>query len=154
MAADGSKGPKPYRQTRASTLFLRVPVGEWAAVKRGAKREFRSPSGPLSQLHAVKAPMPVVAYSVNKAGKHDARLMVLEKHWREPLGAISAESLAAEGCANLAQFRRQWMLRERKRFTPTRIVTVYQVRPWRPGHDEEQMAARLLEHLYGEWVNL
>lgn len=152
MASDGSRGPKPYRQRRTSTLFLRVPVAEWRQVKRGAKSEFRSAPGAQSQLLAIEPPMPVVAYSVDKQGRHDARLMVLEKMWREPLGAISPESLAAEGCTNLAEFRRRWVLTNRKRFTPTRIISVYVVRLWREGLDERLMADRLLEHLYGEWV--
>lgn len=152
MASDGSKGPKPYRQRRTSTLFLRVPVSEWPQVKRGAKTEFRSAPGAQSQLLAVEPPMPVVAYSVDRRGNHDARLMVMEKMWREPLGAISAESLRAEGCANLAEFRRRWVLANRKRFTPTRIISVYVVRPWRDEADDRAMADRLLEHLYFEWL--
>jgi hypothetical protein len=152
VAHDGSKGPKPYRQTRASTLFLRVPVGEWPSVKRGMKPEFRAPSGPQSQLNLVTPPLPVIAYSVNRRGQHDAALMVLEAMWCEPLGAISEESLREEGCATLAEFRRKWMLRERKRFTPTRIITVYRVRPWRFGLDEREMAQRLLVRLYGDWL--
>jgi hypothetical protein len=96
--------------------------------------------------------MPIVAYSVDRQGRHDARLMVLERMWREPLGALSPESLAAEGCQTLAEFRRRWMLTNRKRFTPSRIVSVYVVRPWRAGLDEREMADRLLEHLYAEWV--
>jgi hypothetical protein len=152
MGADGSHGPKPYTQRRTSTLFLRVPTQEWGAVRRGQKREFRAGSGIVSQLHAVKPPMPVVAYSVGVQGRHDAELMVLEAMWREPLGAISPESLANEGCESLAEFRRRWMIRERKRWRPTRVVSVYQVRLWRPGLDDEVMGDRLLRHLYGEWV--
>lgn len=152
MGSDGRRGPKPYRQTRTSTLFLRVPVAEWSLVKRGVKREFRSAPGAQSQLHAIQPPMPVVGYSVDRSGRHDARLMVLEQMWREPLGAISEESLAAEGCQSLAEFRRRWMLTHRKRFTPTRVVTVYVVRPWRDALDERDMADRLLGHLYGDWI--
>jgi hypothetical protein len=135
-----------------STLFLRVPVSEWTQVKRGNKREFRSSPGAQSQLLNAEPPMPIVAYSVDRQGRHDARLMVLERMWREPLGALSPESLAAEGCQTLAEFRRRWMLTNRKRFTPSRIVSVYVVRPWRAGLDEREMADRLLEHLYAEWV--
>lgn len=152
MGSDGSSGPKPYRQTRASTLFLRVPVNEWNRVKRGAKSEFRAAPGAQSQLLSVTPPMPVVAYSVNRQGRHDAALMVLEAMWREPLGAISEPSLAAEGFESLAEFRRHWVVTYRKRFTPTRIVTVYRVRPWRVDLDEGVMSRRLLEHLYGEWI--
>lgn len=152
MASDGTRGPKPYRQTRATTLFLRVPVAEWQAVKRGVKREFRAAPGAQGQMLSAEPPVPVVAYSVDRQGHHDARLMVLDRMWREPLGAISPESLAAEGCAGLAEFRRRWMLTNRKRFTPTRIVSVFVVRPWREGLDERAMADRLLDHLYSEWI--
>jgi hypothetical protein len=119
MGSGGSHGPKPYQRRKTSTLFLRVPVAEWGAVKRGSKREFRSAPGAQVQWLGnaeVEPPMPVVAYSVDRQGRHDARLMVLENMWREPLGAIRPESLAAEGCRDLAEFRRRWVLTHRKRF--------------------------------------
>jgi hypothetical protein len=36
-----------------------------------------------------------VAYAVSDIGLYDSALIVLEAVWREPLGAISPESLAA-----------------------------------------------------------
>jgi hypothetical protein len=156
MASDGTRGPKPYRQRRTSTLFLRVPVAEWGPVKRGVKAEFRSAPGAQSQWlgnGAPDPPMPVVAYSVDRQGRYDAQLMVLLRMWREPLGAISPDSLTAEGCRSLGEFRRRWMLTNRKRFTPTRIISVYVVRAWREGLDDRAMADRLLEHLYAEWLD-
>jgi hypothetical protein len=152
VGVNGHKGPKPYKQRRTSTLFLRVPTGDWPKVKRGIKQEFRAQSGIQSQLHKVVAPMPVVAYAVDRRGRHDARLMVLTAIWREPLGAISPESLEAEGCRNLGEFRRYWIARDKRRFTPTAVVAVYRVRPWRDELDDRLMADRLLHHLYGEWV--
>jgi hypothetical protein len=153
MAADGSKGPKPYHQTKTSTLFLRVPVVEWGSVKRGTKREFRSAPGRTTHLLAVEPPMPVVAYSIDRMGRYDAALMVLERRWREPLGAITPESLAAEGCRDLAEFRRRYTLMYKKRFTPTRITSVFVVRPWHEALDDRVMADRLLDYLYGDWVD-
>lgn len=152
MAADGSRGPKPYHQASASTVFLRVPAYDWPEVKRGIKREFRAQTGKnkTPQLWAVEPPTPVVAWS-HVRGEHQSALMVLERIWIEPLGAISAESLAAEGHASLADYRRYWMRREGKRFTPLREVFVYRVRPWGDG-DEELMARRLFERLYGEFI--
>jgi hypothetical protein len=44
-------------------------------------------------------------------GGHDAALMVLERCWREPVGAISDESLLREGYATFADFRRYYKLR-------------------------------------------
>lgn len=152
MAADGSRGPRPYTQRRLSTTFLRVPARDWPAVSRGYKTEFRAGSGKnaVPQLWHLEPPCPVVAYTVRN-GRHDARLMVLEALWQEPLGAISPESLEREGFATLAEFRRYWMERERKRFTPTRQVFAYRVRAWRPA-DLDSMAGALLSHLYGEFL--
>jgi hypothetical protein len=155
MQADPTaRGPKPWAQHRLRTIFLRVPLADWPAVKRGVKREFRAGTGPndKSQLWQVKTPTPVVAYSLNKRGDHDAQLMVLEATWMEPLGAITPESLAAEGFKSLAEFRRYWMARERKRFQPTRRTFVYRVRPWRGRFDEERFAALLLGRLYGDFI--
>lgn len=153
MAADGSRGPRPYQQRQLSTVFLRVPSRDWPAVKRGLKTEFRAGvgRGAVSQLWNVPTPVPVVAYSIRQ-GRHDAKLMILERHWIEPLGAISEESLAAEGFANLAEFRTYWMEREHKRFTPTRKMFVYQVRPWLRD-DVNESGVRLLRHLYGDFLD-
>jgi len=132
-------------------VFVRVPRAEWAAVKHGAKREFRAASGQHSALWNLTAPSPAVAYSINGRGDYSCALMVLEKVWREPLGAISADSLAAEGFATFAEFRRAWMLREKRRFPPLRMTTVYRVRPW-TDDDTTCMGDALLGHLYGEFL--
>lgn len=148
------RGPKPWRQVRQSTIFLRVPRDDWPAVKRGFKREFRAGVGPTkTQPSLVKMPTPVVAYSVSKAGDdHDGQLMVLEAAWTEPLGAISPESLAAEGFKSLAEFRAYWIARERKRFQPMRPVHAYRVRPWANGADARYFGDLLLGRLYGEFL--
>lgn len=150
MASDGSNGPKPWKQRQARTVFLRVPAADWPAVSRGKKREFRAASGQVSGLHFVEPPTPVVCYTV-RVGKHDSRLMVLEKRWTEPLGSITDESLRNEGFSSFEEFRRYWMRRERRRFRPTREVVVYSVRPW-DGGDEDWFSQELLKHLYGEWL--
>lgn len=150
MASDGSHGPKPWKQRHAKTLFLRVPAADWQLVTRGHKREFRAASGRGSGLHFVETPTPVVAY-MERRGKYESRLMVLEERRTEPLGAITEESLRAEGFETLAEFRRYWMKRERRRFLPTRDCVVYRVRPWQPG-DAESFAEVILERLYGEWL--
>lgn len=150
MGADGSKGPRPFKQRQARTIFLRVPAEDWIAVKRGVKREFRGGTGTATRFFGVETPTPVVAYRVRRAD-HEAKLMVLERAWQEPLGAISEESLAAEGFESFEEFRRYWTKRARKRFTPTRQVWVYRVRPW----DDEDLAwlgARLLRRIYGEFI--
>lgn len=75
--------------------------------------------------------------------------MVLTERFQEPLGAITEESLANEGFGSLAEFRRYWCDREKRRFTPTRMVVAYRVRPWIDGVDERRFADQLLERLYG-----
>jgi hypothetical protein len=35
MASTGTRGPKPWTQHRASTIFLRVPSADWTAVRHG-----------------------------------------------------------------------------------------------------------------------
>lgn len=152
MAADGSRGPRPYTQRRVSTIFLRVPVRDWPAVKRGYKTEFRAGTGRNSvpQLWGIQTPMPVVAYAVRN-GRHEHEMLTLEELWQEPLGAISDESLRREGFRNLAEFRTYWIARERKRFTPTRNVFCYRVRPYDP-LDGAEAAGRIFQHLYGDFV--
>lgn len=143
-------GPRPYKQRRARTVFIRVPNSEWGAVKSGKKREFRASPNNTPQLWDVDTPLPVVAYAVSKAHGYRAQLVVLESTWREPLGSISPESLAAEGQPSINHFRRYWMAREHTAFKPTRMVAVFRLRLWVPSDDRE-MADKLLERLYGEF---
>jgi hypothetical protein len=152
MAADGSRGPRPYQQRHVSTTFLRVPVRDWPAVKHGYKTEFRAGTGKnaVPQLFGIQAPLPVIAYAIRN-GRHDAQLMMLEAIWQEPLGAISPESLAREGFASLAEFRAYWMEREHQRFRPTRQVFAYRVRAFTTA-DVDDAAIRLFEHLYAEFL--
>jgi hypothetical protein len=147
------RGPQPFKQRQASTLFVRVPRAEWAAVRYGGKREFRAASGKHSALFNVPTPTPVVAYTIDSFSRYSSALMVLEKVWREPLGAISEESLAAEGFATFAHFRRAWVIREKRYFPPLRMTTAYRVRPWTPDDDRE-MAEVLLERLYGDFLSV
>jgi hypothetical protein len=153
VADDGSRGPRPFQQHHVSTTFLRVPVNDWPAVKRGYKSEFRAGTGKnaVPQLWHLEPPCPVVAYCVRN-GRHDHELMVLEELWREPLGAISPESLQREGFSSLAEFRTYWIAREHQRFRPTRMVFCYRVREWR-SDDERMLADRLLSHLYGDFLD-
>jgi hypothetical protein len=133
-------------------VFVRVPRADWPAIICGTKREFRAACGKHSALWTVQTPTPAVAYTVSRIGVYDSALMVLERVWREPLGAISAESLAAEGFASFAEFRRHWMRREKRRFPLLRMTTVYRVRPWMPD-DEPRMADTLFMNLLQEpWV--
>lgn len=151
MAADGSKGPRPYTQRQARTVFVRVPALDWPMVKRGYKTEFRGSIGKQSALFATPTPSPCVAYSIIR-GSHDCRLMLLESISREPLGVIGPESLEREGFTSLAEYRRYWMRREGKKFQPTKEVFVYQLRPLH-ADEHSEMGAILFNRLYGEFVD-
>jgi hypothetical protein len=151
MAVTTRRGPKPYNQHQASTIFVRVPSDDWHAVKGGYKREIRSRQSSLTAVHGLLLPTPGVAYRLHPQYGYDAALMVLEAVWREPLGAISEESLANEGHATMAEFRRAWVMREKRRFPLLAPVTVHRVRPWTP-EDGDVMGAALLRRLYGEFL--
>lgn len=140
--------PAPWSQYQARTTFLRVPLIDWAAVKTGHKTEFRGAGGrDVTQLWNIQCPTPVVAYTVYPGPRHESLLMVLEETWREPLVAITPESLEREGFADLATFRRYWMTRTKRRYRPLTNVQVYRIRLWREG-DEEALGAGLLRRLY------
>lgn len=151
MSADGGQAPKPYTKRQASTLFLRVPSDEFRSVIAGRKTEFRALPGKASQLHRAETPIPVVAY-MERRGTYDARLMVLEETWQEPVGAISAESLQREGQPDIAHFRRYWMRRTRQKFKPTRMVIVFRVRGWDEYSDREYFANAIFDRLYGTFT--
>lgn len=119
---------------------------DWAAVKIGAKAEFRV-AGRASLAQNVYTPTPVVAYTVRSGGAYDSKLMVLQAVWREPLGSISRESLEAEGFTDFAHFRRYWMERTHRRFTPLTTVIVYSLRHWVES-DLTTLGAALLRRLY------
>lgn len=147
MASDGSKGPKPFKQRQAKTLYIRVPSTDWPSVRRGL-HGFVGQIGKQTALFSTPTPMPCVAWSL-KRGTYDARLMILESVHQEMLGAIDPASV---GHPDLASFRRYWMMRDGKKFLPTKKVFVYQLRPFRDG-DEEAMGQALLERLYGEFLD-
>lgn len=143
--------PKPFTQRRVSTAFLRVPSGDWAAVRRGFKSEFRATGRGYPSFSSLEVPTPVVAYMTRTGHDHEGQLMVLERWWREPLGAISPESLQREGFESMAHFRRYWMGRTHKRFSPLTMVHVYRVRPFTI-HDREPLAMALFDRLYAGWA--
>lgn len=142
---------EPRRQTK--TIQLKVPRVDWAAVIAGEKTQWRDTAhGP--QFDLTDLPRPVVLHSYQKFRRDaEARLAVLESAEREPLGAISPESLAAEGMASLSDFRKYWIERHKRvgYFMPLTTVMVYTVRPWQPD-DREHFADKLLTYLYGPWL--
>lgn len=149
------RDPRPLKQRQAKTLFLRVPARDWSNVSGGRVREFRAAIGNVPQLWNVPLPTLVVAYRKRKAtGDYDYRLMTLEGVRQEELRSITEEGLALAGYTGAdarARFRREWMIREKRRFEPRRKVMVFTVRPVEEG-DLERTGAALVERLYGEYL--
>lgn len=141
--------PKPWRQFEAKTTFLRVPSDDWLSVKQGRKTEFRASGHFATQLWNVSPPTAVVGYRIKRVGAPDSTLLVLEKTWQEPLGAIDAESLEREGFPTFAHFRRYWMARTHTRFAPLKEVQVYRVRPIAEA-DHVEIGLELFRRLYRE----
>lgn len=127
--------------------WLRVPASEWLEVKHGVKDEYRNTRPSLS-LSRVQKPTPVIAFTVS-ANNFDSRLMVIEEAWKEPLGAISEESLRREGFETLREFKTHWTSRRRRRFNPLLPVYVYRVRHLEEG-EERKWADRIFTKLYPE----
>lgn len=151
MASDGSHGPRPFKQAKASTVFLRIPSVDWIAITHGLKSEFRASPSAVTQALNLDPPTAVVAYRKHPQYGYASKLMVLEETWQEPLAAITEESLKREGFPDLAHFRRYWIERERRRFAPTRKVRVFRVRPWQET-DRALFADRLFARLYGSFA--
>ncbi len=78
--------------------------------------------------------------------------MVLTAIWREPLAAISEESLAREGFPDMAHFRRYWMSRTHRRFTPLTSVMVYRLAPFSEQAMTE-LGATMLRTLYRDHLS-
>lgn len=146
---------KRFSQRRASTIFLRVPSADWQAVSRGRIREFRASPGNVPQLWGVPLPTLVVAYRQRRrAEEFDHRLMLLEDVRTEALGAITEEGLTAAGYTGeqaRPRFRRDWMIRHKRRFEPLHRVMVFTVRPVQ-SDDIEATAVSLVAHLYGDFL--
>lgn len=138
---------------RATTLSLRVPRVDWAAVSAGTKTQFRACGRGAPQFSRVKLPRPVVLHSKPVfTQERMTRLGVLEDVYREPLGAITPEGLAAEGIESLAEFRRYWILRNPTGgFKPLTLVHVYCISLWQDS-DRERFGGVLIDHLYGPWL--
>lgn len=147
--------PRPLKGHQAKTLFLRVPTWSWALVSTGRISEFRAAAGNAPQFWGVPLPTLAVAYRPRlKVGEYDYRLMFLEDVRREALGTITDDGLARagyEGEDAFARFRRDWMIREKKRFEPLRTVFVYRVRPVAEA-DLAVVGLSLVGHLYGEYL--
>lgn len=144
--------PRPLKQHRIKTCFLRVPSPVWPLISTGQVSEFRAATGNAPQLWNVPLPTLAVTFRKRHSADYDYRVMTLLGVRREALGTISDVGLAAagyEGEDAFARFRRDWCIAEKKRFEPLRMVFVYTVRPVQPG-DREAVGLALVEFLYGD----
>lgn len=150
MAAIGA--PRPWRRFWAATLFLRVPRQDWTALKVGAKTEIRQlePDAP-DWADSLSGSTPLVIYSKDSLDRNESQLMLLERAWVEPVGAIDPESIQREAFPDLAHFRRYWMGRTGERFRPLDNVWVFRMRPWRE-EDQTEQAVVMLQRLYREHI--
>lgn len=162
--------PRPFRRVETATLILRIPRTDWAAVRCGEKREFREAGRWAPPWTRLKLPLPILGYSRSRsAGESsvpDSALFILDECWMEPLGAISTESLAAEGfgdleelresrearAAAMSEFRRYWKARHPSTgYRPLSKVFVYRVRPLTED-ERAEMGLRLLGLLYDGYL--
>jgi hypothetical protein len=147
---------KPKRPTSSNarsfrTPFVTVPQRDWPAVAAGTKRELRQPLGKVSapsvttlKLHV---PIPVVGYTKAAFGKtRRVGLLVCERFWMEPLGAISPASIEAEGFETVKEFRAYWRGRYNDRFDRFQRVWCIALRPYEPA-DEERFKDKLYDLL-------
>jgi hypothetical protein len=148
--------PERIRARTITMVTLRVSAGEWPRIVSGAATEFRA-AATMPARQDQPLPSPAVIYTRRREGSPDEeRLVLLTRKRVEALGAITPEGLAAAGFHGerdvaFAQFRRDWILRERKRFDPLREVVVYTVRPFSMD-DLPTTGAALIRHLYGAWL--
>lgn len=144
----------PDRRKRARTLFLRVPLEDWAAVSLGFKTEFRTRPECSPNLPDLRwLPGPVVAYKKHGSGRGQSKLMVLEERRVEPLFALTEdpEGVGREGFASYEEFRRYWRRRNGGIYKPLEMVAVHRIRPFTP-EDVPVFAEKLFTHLYGDWL--
>lgn len=128
-------------------LYVGIPRGDWGPVRQGVQTEFRKRANYAPR----DVPRPIVGYTTIAGHKHH-QMFVLTESWKEPLGAISEESLRRNNCESMREFRRQWPQRNRYRgFPPNLIVVVYRLRLWQPG-DERDFSESIFHDLYGPFL--
>lgn len=148
------RAPDLPQARMATTLTLKVPRVDWAAVIAGAKTQFRACGRGYPTFDKVELPRPVVLYSRQPfRAEPETRIAVLENVYKEPLAAITDEGLAAEGVADLAEFRRYWIERHTRGggFKPLAIVNVYCIALWQDD-DLERFGDVFMRYFYGPWL--
>lgn len=148
--------PRPLKQHAAKSVFLRCPTPAWPLISTGKISEFRAAAGNAPQLWKVPLPTLAVVYRRQLSAKaYDYRLMLLERVRREALGVIDEAGLRAagyEGPDAYARFRRDWMIGEKRKYSPLRTVFVFTVRPIQGEGDLQAAGSAILDHLYGEYL--
>lgn len=138
-------------QRTIRTQPIMVPRVDWSDVRAGVKTEFRRYGAPQGGERFEERP--VLLYTIHPATEQvDAFPAILVATWREPMGAITAESLRREGFADLGEFRRYIEQRyPNGGFRPLAMARTYRVRPWKPT-DTAAMAEWALRSLFGDLV--
>lgn len=146
--------PVVARRT-ATTVSIRVPTDDWPQIANGRATEFRLGMANYEPLSQLPTPMLAVLYRRDRvSGIRDRRLMTFVGVRREKLGAITNDGLRALGYAGpqkemFKNFRRDWMLRARRRFEPLLPIVVVSVRAFEEG-DIAQAGSGLVRWLYAE----
>lgn len=101
-------------------------------------------------------PSPVVLYSVSSTLQvRRENLMVLVQHRNERLMDLAdqPDALIREGFADYDTFRRYWRKRTHRPYRPLARVEVFTIRPWLGAEDETRLGRRLLQRLYGDYLD-
>lgn len=138
---------------RVATTLLRVPQVDWAPIATSTKTELRTAGRYALLSHKVQPPdWPVLGWHRPRfSDRPKTMLLLIDEAWSEPLGAISPQSLAAEGYGSITEFRRYWNARHTRGYRADAIVQVVRLRPATPD-DYPAIGRRLLERLYGPWL--
>lgn len=143
--------PANLPQHTISTLYLRAPLADWAALTQSHKAEFRMPlRGAASEWY--RPPTPVVLYCATPT-RTRVHLCMLVSHRKERLIDIAedGDALIREGFETYEDFKRYWRKRTRKPYDAAKVVDVFQITPTWPGW-EAQAGCVLLERLYDEFL--
>lgn len=146
--------PSGLVRREAQTIFLRAPSGDWAALRKGYKTEFRLPVRPL-RAKRLQVPTPVVIYATARTGPK-TMLMRLVGHAEERLLDIAdkPDSLVREGMPTYDHFRTYWRRRTHRPYRPLDKVEVFTLAPWVRNQPAvlDQLGRALLVRLYGEYM--
>lgn len=150
QADELSDEPRRLLARRLVVQSLRVVTGDYARIRAGEKREYRTYKLRIHQLR--EGECAIVYASAGPRKPLRTSLVVVEASYVEPLGAISPESVSLEGFTTFREFRTYF--RERERVKGFRQLDRVQVVRFRPFHEHEKSALSeaLFDDLYGRWA--